>query len=188
MRLVDAEVGPQGHHEAGPEERQVEALPVVRPARSERGELVAERADELALAREVAQQVLTQDELAVGEVARPEEEDVRAGPAHQAGGLGVEEDDVLPPRRRLALQSEVDDDLRIGVALPDHAQPQLRELDPALEDLVAPPEAGRRPGRGRGWVGAPAGEGERIEPRPQISHVSSRSSSDTPSFTRAPRA
>ena len=97
--VVDAEVRAQGHDEARPEQRQVEALPVVRRARAEGAELVAERAHERRLGTDLAEEVLPENELAVPNVRRAEQEDVRAGAPHEARGLGVEEHDVLPARR-----------------------------------------------------------------------------------------
>src|SRR5207237_4581478 len=97
--VIDAEVRAERHDEARPEQRQVEALSVVRGARAEGGKLLPERAHERRLGADLAEEVLPQHELATPNARRAEKEDVRARAPHQAGGLGVEEHDVLPPRR-----------------------------------------------------------------------------------------
>src|SRR5205814_2984352 len=88
--IVDAEVRAERHDEARPEQRQVEALSVVRRARAEGGELLAERTHERRLGANLAEEVLPEDELAIPNVRGAEKEDVRAGATHEAGGLGVE--------------------------------------------------------------------------------------------------
>ena len=74
----------------------------------------------------IVEEVLAQHELAIANVRRAEQEDVGAGAAHQSGRLGVEEDDVLPSRGRRALEPEVRDHTRVGLALPDHGEAERR--------------------------------------------------------------
>jgi len=76
--------------------------------------------------------------------ARAEEEHVRPGAAGEAGGLGVEEQDVLPAARRLAPQAEMREQARLGIAVPDDREPEVGESDALLADH----EAGANRARG----------------------------------------
>src|SRR4051812_49077235 len=101
MRLVDRELAPAGHHESRSQERQVERLAVVRRAGAERLEIPFQVLDELAFRSDVAQEMLSQDELAITQVREPDEEHVRARASRKAGRLRVEEQHVLPQGGRV---------------------------------------------------------------------------------------
>ena len=119
MRRVDRDLRAQGHHEAGAEQRKVEALAVVRGARAEPTQLPLQHPDERPLGTQVVQEMLPEDELAILDVRGPEQEHICAGAARQAGGLGVQEEDVLPAARGVAAKAEVHEDAWIGRAVTD---------------------------------------------------------------------
>src|SRR6266850_5416517 len=76
VRLVDGDLAAQRHDPARAQQRQVEALAVVRRASAKRFDLGLDRLDERALVPDVVKQVLPQDELALSEKGDAKQEDV----------------------------------------------------------------------------------------------------------------
>src|SRR5206468_9189056 len=107
VRFIDRDLTAQCHHPTRSQQRQVEALAVVRGAGAERLDLGLDRLDERALCADVMKQVLTHHQLALTEVRDPKKKDVRPRATGQPGGLRIQPKDVLPPGRRLAAESEV---------------------------------------------------------------------------------
>ena len=132
VRVVDRDLAANGHHESGPDDRQVEGLAVVRRARAKRFDLAFELFDEFSLRTEVKKHVLPQDQLLVSEVSDANEKDVRAGPAREPSCFSVKEQHVLPSVRRRALEPEVRDEKRVARSPPDDLESEFVEYDPPL--------------------------------------------------------
>ena len=134
MRVVDGDLRAEGHDKSRPEDRQVERFPVVGGACAKGQDLLAQGGDERRLGADVVQEVLPEDELPGGEVGDADQEDVRPGAAREARGLGVEEEDVLPPIRRRTAKPEVGDEQRIDGSPPDDLDLEIVDIDPPFVD------------------------------------------------------
>src|SRR5436190_16371906 len=133
VRFVHRDLAAQRHHPARSQQRQVEALAVVRRAGAERLQFDLQRFDERALVTDVVQQVLSQDELSVAEVRDAEQKNIRARAASETRRLGVQPKDVLPAGRRITLEAEVRDQTRIARSPADDLESKIVECDALLE-------------------------------------------------------
>src|SRR2546428_6079895 len=81
--------------------------------------------------------MLGEDEPPLRESSEADEEHVRAGPAGEPGGLGVQENDVLPAGRRRAAQTEMRGEERIDGSPSDDLETELVDVDTPLADFEA---------------------------------------------------
>src|SRR2546422_11767909 len=79
--------------------------------------------------------VLAQDELTLRESSEADEEHVGAGPAGEPGGLGVQENHVLPAVRRRAAKTEMRGEERIDGSPSDDLETELVDVDTPLADF-----------------------------------------------------
>src|SRR5439155_747051 len=138
------ELAPYRHDEARAEQRDVERLPVVRSARPIRLELALQVFNELAFGADVAQEVLSQDELAVCDVRKSDQEHVRARATGEPRGLCVEEKDVRPVAGCVALEAKVREEERIARSPSDDLEPEIvhaRERRWATDSRTSAPRA-----------------------------------------------
>src|SRR5439155_25663415 len=175
MALVDAQAGAEVERDAVLEQRQVEAHAVVAGASAEPAEVRGDLLDVGALATEVEQRVLPDDELAVGDLERAEQENVRAGAAGETAGFGVEEQDLSPLRRCFAAKAKLLQQHRIRLCPPNHAKPEVVER----EVLLAGDERELRSTQARQGVDAAAIATRRGDPGEALAKLHQRSRTST---------
>ena len=99
--------------------------------------------DEGGLGAKVAQQMLAEDQLVPRDVRETDEEDIGTRAARETRRLGVEEENILPRARRVALEPEVRDEERIARSPSDDLETEVVECDAPLTYLERPSVARR---------------------------------------------